>query len=94
MSFFDLSELRASAMAQATKEIVNGYVKSGKMDFLYHFAGGNGTCSIVNADSGDALDEMLMEAPSSPFIEFESHPLADVDKFIDKLIEGMKQRGL
>jgi len=83
-----------SAMVQATKEVVNGYIKSGKMDFLYRFAGGNGAVSIVNADSGDALEEMLMEGPAFPFIEFESRPLADADKYLDKLIEGMKKQGL
>jgi muconolactone delta-isomerase len=83
-----------SAMVQTTREVVNRDIKSGKIDCLYRFAGGNGTCAIVNADSGDALEEMLMEGPAFPFIEFESHPLADADKFLDKLIEGMKKQGL
>jgi muconolactone delta-isomerase len=83
-----------SAMVQATKEIVNGYVKSGKFDCLYRFAGGNGVCAIANADSGDALEDLLQELPTAPFVEYESHPLADCDKFLEKLIEGMKKQGL
>jgi muconolactone delta-isomerase len=83
-----------SAMVQATREIANRNIKSGKIDCLYRFAGGNGTCAIVNAESGDALEEMLLEAPSFPFLEFETHALAGADKYLDKVIEGMKKQGL
>jgi muconolactone delta-isomerase len=83
-----------SAMVEATRDIAKRNVKNGVVDCFYSFAGGNGSCSIVNADSGEALMEMLMEAPVSPFLEVETHPLADGHKFLDKLIEGMKKAGL
>jgi muconolactone delta-isomerase len=83
-----------SAMLDATRDIAMRNVKNGVVDCFYSFAGGSGSCSIVNADSGEALMETLMEAPVSPFLEVDVHPLADGIKFLNKLIEGMKKAGL
>ena len=83
-----------SAMVEATRDIAKRNTKNGVTDCYYSFAGGSTSCAIVNADSGEALMEMLLEAPVSPFLEIETHPLADGQKFLDKLIEGMKKAGL
>jgi muconolactone delta-isomerase len=83
-----------SAMVQATRDIAKRNAKNGVVDSFYAFAGGNGSCSIVNADSGEALMDMLLESPVSPFLEVETYPLADGDQFLGKLIEGMKKQGL
>ena len=83
-----------SAMIEATRDIAMRNVKNGVVDCFYSFAGGSGSCSIVSADSGEALMDMLMEAPASPFLDVEIQPLADGRKFLDKVIEGMKKAGL
>ena len=84
-----------SAMVQASREIVNGYVKSGIDDCAYSIADGNGGgVGIVNADSHEKLMELLMAAPVSAFSEFQTYPLADFDSSISKVIEAMKKQGL
>lgn len=83
-----------SAMVQTTREMLKTDIKSGKVDFIYHFAGGNGVAGIFNVDSGDALDEVLQGYPTTPFVDHETYPLADGDKFFARLIEGLKKQGL
>jgi len=83
-----------SAMVQKTREMLKADIKSGRVDFIYHFAGGNGVAGIYNVDSGDALDEALQRYPTTPFVDHETYPLADGDKFFANLIEGLKRQGL
>jgi hypothetical protein len=84
-----------SKMVQETREIVNGYVKSGINDCAFSFADGNGGgLGIVNADSGEKLMELLMASPVAAFSEFQTYPLADFDSSIGKTIEAMKKQGL
>ena len=83
-----------SAMVEATRDIAKRNTTNGVVDCFYSFAGGSGSCSIINAESGEALMETLMEAPVSSFLDIDIHPLADGQKFLDKLIEGMKKAGL
>jgi hypothetical protein len=84
----------SSAIAQATMDRAKAQLKSGIIDCFYTFAGGNASCVIINADSAEALQELVMENPGYPFLEHETHPLADGEKFMGKLIEGMKKQGL
>src|SRR5689334_15230077 len=83
-----------SAIAQATSERAKAQLKSGVIDCFYTFAGGNGSCAIINADSAEALQELVMENPAYPFLENETHLLADGEKFMGKLIEALKKQGL
>jgi muconolactone delta-isomerase len=83
-----------SAIVEATREIAKRNVRNGITECLYSFAGGNRSFAIVNADSGDALQDLLLKAPAAPFLEIEAHPLADGDKFLEKMIETLKKQGL
>ena len=83
-----------SALLEATRERARSQLKSGVLDCYYTFAGGNGSCAIVNADSPEALQEIVMENPTFPFLETESYALADGDKFLTKMTEVMKKSGL
>ncbi len=82
-----------SEMIQATLEKVNGQLKSGVTDCIYSIADGSGSVGIVNADSGEALVDLL-ESPAAPFVHFEAHPLSDFNKVINNLITRMKRQGL
>src|SRR2546428_510665 len=75
MKFLVISRPRAntqgltSAMVEAYKEIVNRYLKSGIDDCLFAIADGRGgTCGIMNADSGEALVELLQDVPAISFL--------------------------
>ena len=83
-----------SAMVQASREIVNGYIKSGIDDCAFSIADGNGGVGIINANSHEQLMELLMAAPVAAFSEFQTYPLADFDSSISKVIEAMKKQGL
>jgi hypothetical protein len=84
-----------SAMVEASKEIANRYLKSGIDDCLFAIADGiGGSCGIMNADSGEALVELLQNVPAVPFMEVQTYLLADFNKVVDKLIEGMKKQRL
>jgi len=48
----------------------------------------------MNADSGEALVELLQDVPAISFLEVETYLLADFNKVLDKLIGGMKKQGL
>ena len=82
-----------SAIAQATLERLKANLKSGVADCYYTFAGDDASCGILNADSAEALQELLMESPAYPFLEHETHVLTDSQKFIGKLIESLKKQG-
>ena len=82
-----------SAMVETTWEKVKGQLKSGVFDCLHRFADGSGSVGIVNADSGDALADLLA-SPASRFIRFEAHPLADFNKGIDNAIAELRKQGL
>ncbi len=77
-----------SAMLQASREILNRHIKSGTDDCIYLTPDGGYAVAIVNADSGEALADLFAELPTSPFVEYETRPLADFNKVIDKLIGG------
>ena len=82
-----------SAMLQASREILNRHIKSGTDDCIYLTPdGGYAGVAIFNADSGEALADLFAELPTSPFVEYETRPLADFNKVIDKLIGGMKSK--
>jgi len=83
-----------SAIAHAANERAKVLRKSGVIDCFYTFAGGNGSCVIMNADSAEALQELVMENPAYPFLEHETHLLADGEKFTGKLAEALKKQGL
>jgi hypothetical protein len=82
-----------SEMVQTTLEKIKGQLKSGVTDCIYSFADGSGSVGIANADSGEALVDLL-ESPAAPFIHFEAHPLVDFNKVINNLITTMKKQGL
>lgn len=82
-----------SQMVQATLEKVKGHLKSKVTDCIYSFADGTGTFAISNADSGEAIVDLL-DSPAAPFLHFEVHPLADFNKVIGNLITTMKKQGL
>jgi hypothetical protein len=82
-----------SAIAQAALEGAKANLKSGVADCFYTFVGGDASCAILNADSAEALQELVMGNPAFPFLEHETHVLVEGEKFMGKFIESLKKQG-
>jgi muconolactone delta-isomerase len=79
------------AVFEAAKEVLNKGLADGSVDCAYQFADGRRGVSIVNAESAEALWEMLDSYPFYSVQDYEVHPLADVNYVVDKAIKRMKQ---
>ena len=60
-----------------------GYVKKwkseGAVDQVWNYVGCLGGCMVVNLESVDELDRMLMEHPFVPFMEVKVEPLVEAE---------------
>jgi muconolactone delta-isomerase len=50
------------------------------------------TVGIVNADSPEQLNEMLMSTPLFLYSEFEVRPLTDYDKYMENVAAALEKR--
>jgi hypothetical protein len=57
----------------------------GTFECIYGYADGGGF-SVSENDSHEELLEQLLEYPLSPFVNYEVHPLVDLDAGFDRLI--------
>ena len=75
------------------KEWVQQEVKKGTMEVPYTFAGSDEGMCIVNAQSPEELDDILIAAPGRPFVNIEVKPLSDFAKSMDRAAAAMKRAG-
>jgi hypothetical protein len=81
-----------AVMAQAFKAFktwMSDQMKAGVVDCAFGFAGGRGGCGIVNASSGEELQELLLGSPLGPFSNFDIRPLADFNSGMDLAIKQL-----
>lgn len=64
-------------------------MKAGTVDCAFGFAAGGGGCGIVNASSGEELQELMVGSPLGPFSTFELRPLADFNSGMDLAIKQL-----
>ncbi len=62
-----------------------------KMDGIFGFAGIQGGCGIVNVDTADELDEIMVRNPFTPFSETRVYPLTDLKGSINRNQEVMAE---
>ena len=74
------------------KQGVSAAIKRGAIDCIYAFPGGGGNVGIVNADSPEQLNEMLMSTPLFLYSEFEVRPLTDYDKYMENVAAALEKR--
>ena len=74
------------------KQGVSDAIKRGAIDCIYAFPGGGGNVGIVNADSPEQLNEMLMNTPLFLYSEFEVRPLTDYDKYMENVAAALEKR--
>jgi muconolactone delta-isomerase len=75
------------------KEWVQQEVKQGTIEVPYTFAGSTHGMCIVNAETPEDLNDLMMAAPAGPFADVEVRPLADFAKQMDRVAAAMKRAG-
>jgi hypothetical protein len=80
-------------------EWIQTKVDDGTFECVYAFPEGGG-CSIGQNDSHEQLMEQLMDYPLSPFVDYEVHPLVELDAafqrfipFVERMTEQMAAAG-
>jgi hypothetical protein len=79
-------------MAQALKAFkawMADQTRAGVVDCAFGYAAGGGGCGIVNASSGEELQELLVGSPLGPFSRFDLRPLADFNSGMDLAIKQL-----
>jgi muconolactone delta-isomerase len=75
------------------KEWVQQEVKKGTMEVPYTFAGSYEGMCIINADTPEDLDDIMIAAPARPFANIEVKLLSDFAKSMDRVAAAMKRAG-
>jgi len=78
------------AVSRAGKEWINARLADGSVDCAYNVIGskqGIGAVAIANADSHEALAELVLSFPAYPFFDLEILPLSDLNRFLEMVIE-------
>jgi hypothetical protein len=79
-------------MVEAFKRFKNwmaGQLRAGVIECAFGFAAGRGGCAIVNATSGEELQELIVGSPIGPFSIFEVRPLADFNSGMELAIKQL-----
>jgi muconolactone delta-isomerase len=66
----------AARLLSAQREWMGQRLDDGTFECAYAFPTGGG-CSVVNVDSHEALNALLLDSPSFPMAEIETRALAD-----------------
>jgi hypothetical protein len=95
MKFLTIVRVRGSAvpptpeMLRAAKDWVDRKRSDGTFETAYAFATGGGV-SIGEADSAEQLMTDFREYPLSMMVDYEIHPLVDLDYSFDDMIERLE----
>ena len=94
MKFLVLSKYRtgqhppeSADLFQQTLDWISARLADGTLDCAYNLPAGGGV-AIVNADSHEALTEVLSAYPLQPWTSYEVHPLSDVKQVFDLAIKA------
>jgi muconolactone delta-isomerase len=86
--------MKATAQAlEASMRIFDDLKAKGKCDLVYSFAGISGGVAIVDLDSPEELDQLVMQTPISAFGQIEVYPLVDLKNSLEALKKVIAQIG-
>jgi hypothetical protein len=74
---------------KAFKKWMAKQLKAGVVDCAFGFAAGGGGCGIVNASTGEELQELMLGSPLGPFSTFDLRPLADFNAGMNLAIKQL-----
>ena len=86
---FSLPPEMAMGLFDALSKWAKRYKEAGKFEQIWSFAGLQGGGGILNVDSLDELDQIMIEFPLGPFSKVEMHGLVDLDESLDRTKKAM-----
>ena len=100
MKFLVLVKVRRDAritpeLAEAHKRVMLEQMEKGLAESVYIFAGRGAPDGmlILNADTPEQLNELVLSAPGFSVCDLEVHPLGDFAKLADQLVDVLKKPG-
>ncbi len=80
------------AMLQATRELIAAWLEDGTIECHYGTVPADGGVMIVNADSHEQAQELLIKSPLFMFYTWDIQPILEILPVFDRFIELNKQR--
>ncbi len=80
----------AAQATGATIEWINKYREKGIMKDVFSLGGINGGGGILDVDTPEQLDEIMIEFPMNPFSEIKIYPLSDVKHALKHMQQHMQ----
>ena len=92
MKFLLMVRIKPNAVPNAEmirihKEFIRRLQENGKAEAVYTFAGSNNGMSIVNVDSFEELNDLMIQTPAIAICDIDVYPLADFQKQMDRIIK-------
>ncbi len=80
------------AILQASKELIAAGLEDGTFECHYWNVPAEGTVTIINADSHEQVQELLIKIPLYPFLTWDIQPVVEGLPAYDRFIEPYKQQ--
>jgi muconolactone delta-isomerase len=77
----------AAQAADAVKGWVTEQQRGGRVEVAYTYPGGGGA-AIINAESTEDLQQVLVSNPATAFLRYEVRPLVEFHESMDRVAEG------
>jgi muconolactone delta-isomerase len=92
MKFLLMVRVRPNATPNAEmirfhKQFIQRLQEEGKAEAVYTFAGSNNGISIVNVDSFEELNDLMIQTPAIAICDIDVYPLADFQRQMDRMIQ-------
>jgi muconolactone delta-isomerase len=97
MKFLVISNPSFPVPAELALDLVNAmeawigeHTRSGKIEASWSYAGMNGGGGILNVESLDELDAIMLGYPYGPFSDVEAIPLVDLGGALERMKQGLQ----
>jgi hypothetical protein len=80
------------ALLEATKEYFKAHLEDGTFDCVYIFLEARGGFAVMNADSHEQAQDIVVVHPQYPFYDWEFKPILDGLLTYDRFIDLYRQR--
>jgi hypothetical protein len=77
-------------LARAAQQWLHEKLDDGTFESVYAFVEGGGF-SVGNADSVEGQMELMLEYPIAPFVQYEVHPLVELDDAFERLMSMLER---
>jgi muconolactone delta-isomerase len=74
-------------MIRIHKQFIRRLQENGKAEAVYTCAGSNNGMSIVNVDSFEELNDLMIQTPAIAICDIDVYPLADFHRQMDRMIQ-------